>query len=549
MPENVFLHTNTTTLVTGETLYYKLYCLNPSNSKSSTISKIAYVELVESTKQNVFKHQIYLEKGTGHGDFFVPTTLKSGNYKLIAYTNWMLNKPASEIFQLDIVILNPFEVSEKKDATTLRNEKIKSTNQLDKQYNTENKNFSIQLNKKTFSNREKIELQIKYLNEIPQKGNYSLSVKRVEDIGLKNQLTAKEYANTLIGSPRNVKLNGKEIVLPELRGEMISGSIISKNGLSTVKNKIIALSIPGKSYAFKLVNTNESGKFIFNLDKAYYGTNVIIQIISDQLEDLTIQLDKSNLVDYSFLSFENGSTLDSDIRSNLQRRSIASQIQNAYYETKSDSIAKTLPPTSFFNSLGREYILDDFKRFPTLKETTIEVVTELYYKKDNNNYSLFIRDHESKTDLQQPVLVLVDGLLIQDMNELFNYKTENIYKINFVPGGYYYGPKLFNGVINFTTKNNDYTSKLSGDYIIKPAILRPINPKTYYKQDYTDPSKYDRIPDYRYQLLWIPELTLENKENTISFYSSDVNGTFEIIVEGFTDKGIPISLKETIEVK
>jgi hypothetical protein len=553
--EKIFVHTNATTFVTGETLYYKLYCLNPSDNTLSTVSKIAYVELVEGNKQNVFTHKLYLDKGTNQGDFFVPTTLQTGNYKLIAYTNWMLNKSELEIFQLDISIINPFQISERNNSNpetntiTLEKDKLTDNNHFVTENPIQNKNFSLELNKKIFSNREQIALQIKPLTETPEKGNYSLSVRKLDDLPRRPQLNAREYINMPIKATRSSQTNEKEMILPELRGEMITGSIVSKKESNDVQNKTIALSIPGKSYAFKLANTNQSGKFIFNLDKAYYNSNVIIQVLGDDREDYIVKLNKSNSIDYSVLPIQNNLGLTSEIKNSLQERSIASQIENAYYDKKTDSIARVTPTNSFFNSLGKEYILDNFTRFPTLKETITEVVFEMYFREKNNTYTLGVRNYSSDKEISEPTLVLIDGLLIQNINELFDYKTDNIYKINIVPGGYYLGSKLFNGIISFTTKNNDFISKSTGDYILKADIPRPLIKKEYYTPDYTDKAKYDRIPDYRYQLIWMPELTLENKENSISFFTSDVSGKFEITLEGFTDKGVPVSLKEIIEVE
>jgi len=56
--ETIFLSTNATTFVTGETLYYKLNCLKLSDKTKSNVSKIAYVELVDSDKKKVFKNKI-----------------------------------------------------------------------------------------------------------------------------------------------------------------------------------------------------------------------------------------------------------------------------------------------------------------------------------------------------------------------------------------------------------------------------------------------------------------------------------------------------------
>lgn len=551
--ENIFIHTNATTFVTGETLYYKLYCLNRVNNKLSQISKIAYIELIDSNKENVFTHKLFLENGTGQGDFFVPTTIKTGNYKLIAYSHWMLNMPVSEIFQLDIAIINPFQNYEKNGTNSVSNitsspkENIRKENNLIEGSTFKNKDVTLNLNKKTFSNREQITLQIESLSEI---GNYSLSVRKVEDLIRKPQLHAKEYVTNHSQTINELSSNENEIILPELRGEMITGMVVSKKESNTVANKTVAFSIPGNSYAFKIAKTNQSGKFIFNIDKAYYNSDIVLQITDDDRENFYIKLDKPRSVDHSLLPLISYLELTPDMKNSIQDRSTASQIENAYQNKKTDSIAKRTIPDSFFDPNAKEYILDNYTRFPTLKETIIEVVTEMYFKQKENNYTLHLRDTNFITEeIPEPSLVLVDGLLIQNATELFDYKTENIYKISIVPGIYYYGPKAFNGIISITTKNNDFISKMNGDHILKTTISKPVIKKVYFQPDYSNGTKYERIPDYRNQLLWLPELTLDNRKKTISFYTSDITGTFEIVLEGFTDKGIPISLKEIIEVK
>jgi len=60
---------------------------------------------------------------------------------------------------------------------------------------------------------------------------------------------------------------------------------------------------------------------------------------------------------------------------------------------------------------------------------------------------------------------------------------------------------------------------------------------------------YFRIPDDRYQLLWIPELSLSGKEIKIDFFTSDLTGEFEICIEGFSEEQKPISIRKSIYVK
>lgn len=549
MQEKIFLHLNTTTFVTGETLYFKIYCMNPVNNSTSLISKIGYVELIDSNKQVVSKNKIYLEKGIGEGNYFIPTTLSTGNYKLIAYTKWMLNNSSSNFEVIDLTIINPYkpkQVANFSENNTISNTRNSSSSAQNESSVT--KNITIEKNKKTYSNREKVNLNIIPLSGHLEKGNYSLSVRKLVNLPIKRQRNAIEFKeNNTITNTKNSITNID--IIPELRGELITGSISSKKKELGINNKIILLSIPGKSFAVKSAKTNSSGKFIFILDKNPDNSNCIVQVMDDNRNDYSIQLDEPTKTETASLNFQSDLNLTMNDSVAIQEQSIANQIENSYYEIKKDTLVTETKTESFFNTFQKEYALDDYTRFPTFKETIIEVVTELYFRKNNDDYLLYVRNDKKDLTIYGPPLVLVDGIVIQDVNELFNYNMANVSKISLINEGYVYGPGLFGGLVSIETKNNDYQTKATGDFIKKTDIQRPLSETKFFVPDYTDKSKTERIPDYRYQLLWLPQLTLTGSENPISFYTSDVTGTFEITLEGFTDQGIPISLKDTFEVQ
>jgi len=66
---------------------------------------------------------------------------------------------------------------------------------------------------------------------------------------------------------------------------------------------------------------------------------------------------------------------------------------------------------------------------------------------------------------------------------------------------------------------------------------------------YGSDNKFNRIPDYRNQLLWIPNFKLDRQEKIIKFFTSDNKGVYEICLEGFTNDGKPVSLKQNITIK
>ena len=115
--EQIFVQTNSTFLMTGETLYFKIFCQQRKNNKPTMLSKVAYLELIDELGTPVFQTKISLQKGSGHGDLFIPSTFSSGNYTLIAYTRWMRNFTTDSFFQNQITIVNPFRLS----ATTSSN--------------------------------------------------------------------------------------------------------------------------------------------------------------------------------------------------------------------------------------------------------------------------------------------------------------------------------------------------------------------------------------------------------------------------------------------
>ena len=85
------------------------------------------------------------------------------------------------------------------------------------------------------------------------------------------------------------------------------------------------------------------------------------------------------------------------------------------------------------------------------------------------------------------ILVLVDGLFISEHEELINYNANKIKKISFVSGKYFYGTKVFDGILSFETVNGDYEKNLpkaEKSYYKKLNLFQPQRQKNYFKQKY-----------------------------------------------------------------
>jgi hypothetical protein len=109
LQEKIFVHTDKSFYVAGETAWFKLYNTDPANGKPSTLSKVAYIELFDRFQKPVIQTKISLNDATGAGAILLPATLNSGQYILRAYTSWMKNFSSTTFFEKPVTIVNTFK--------------------------------------------------------------------------------------------------------------------------------------------------------------------------------------------------------------------------------------------------------------------------------------------------------------------------------------------------------------------------------------------------------------------------------------------------------
>lgn len=551
--EAIFIHLNTSLLLAGERLYYKAYILNSKTENLSTLSKIAYVELIDKEKKTVFKHKLRLTSGMGKGDFLVPTDVPTGNYKLLGYTQWMKNDGQNHLFQGDIGIINPYlenqnVISAKKDGIanlTLNDSFLK----ISRPRGT--KHLSLSTDSKVYEKRSHVSISLKSLLEGSSHGNYSISVRKMDDFETNEKPSAESFMKVFEEAVPVESKTSEIRYLPELRGELISGRVLRKDTNSPAKGKRVSVSIPGEDFVLKVGNTNESGIFFFNLDAEYSGMEAVFQVLGLDHDQYIIELSQNEPMDIENLSFENLVITD-EMKDLLLERSIFNQVENAYVEVKSDSIRSFRDVRPFYRNLAQVYNLDDYTRFPTVQETIVEVIDHVWFRKNNlGEYVFQVRGYDSFTYSQLLPLVIVDGVLVQRHQDLVEYSTKNVQKIGLFRERFRIGPQVFQGMVAIETKLGDFKLPSNEEFIKLEKLFKPLPEKHYFKQSYSAATKMEteRIPDFRHQLLWEPDFKLTSDEIKIDFFTSDVTGNFEICLEGFTFKGEPISLREVIQVE
>jgi hypothetical protein len=110
--EKIYLQTDKSFYISGEIMWFKSYVVDAMRNHFFSLSKVAYVELINRESKPVIQGKILLQKGTGSGSFFIPLSLPTGSYKIRAYTNWMKNFGADYYFEKNITIVNTMKRSQ-----------------------------------------------------------------------------------------------------------------------------------------------------------------------------------------------------------------------------------------------------------------------------------------------------------------------------------------------------------------------------------------------------------------------------------------------------
>lgn len=106
LQEKIYLHADRNFYLAGDLLWFKLYVTDAVLHQPLSISKLAYVEVLDASHTQVLQAKIALNKGSGNGSLAIPISLNSGHYLIRAYTNWMKNAGADYFFEKQITIVN-----------------------------------------------------------------------------------------------------------------------------------------------------------------------------------------------------------------------------------------------------------------------------------------------------------------------------------------------------------------------------------------------------------------------------------------------------------
>ncbi len=523
--ERVFVYTDKDCYVVGENIWMKFCSMTP-DLKPSTLSKVGYIE-ISDIQQPHLQLKLALKNGSGSGKVRISENIPTGIYELSGYTRIMRNDNSQVIFKRKIAIINPAQSLDPKRA------KLKE-NDIPNIKLPENKgNVRIKIDKNTYQEREKVNFSLESLSQ--GLSELVISVRRNDSFAFVESVDNEAWLKQVKQS--SVTISNE--YLPEYEGHIITANFndnIESNifsSLSLVGSKICY--VPGRIAPDDKTATFYTGEI--------YGPQEIVTSVTDfSLKETSNQL--TILSPYANYIPESLPELQLKVDSNLLvDRYLGAQL------TSDSALYQPIRKSEYYTSSYR-YNLDQYTRFPTLSETILEFVYTVKISKMNDVRKFRVFSNESNSFTSSNTLVLLDGVPIFDQEKLIDYSPYLIKKMEVFDGRYAFGDRVYDCILFFTTHKQNLPNYQLGQGSLLFKYDFPSLPIPFESPDYSNDSlRNSRKPDFRHTLYWNPEVTIEKgKPVEHSFYTSDLKGNFEIIVEGIDSEGKIISGRSYFEV-
>lgn len=342
--------------------------------------------------------------------------------------------------------------------------------------------------------------------------------------------------------------------IPEIDGHIIHGRIIDTRTQAPANNILAYLSLPGKKLHLYGARSNSSGLVSFHTRDIYGPSELVAQ--TDTQQDSTYKIDILSPFSNEYSGTKQPELiLNEDIRKQLFTQSLSSQVQNVYSSNKLRTFYPALVDSSaFYLKPDKTYLLDNFVRFNTMEEVLREYVVEVPVTRQRDDFSVWVTVRPHLTDIPKSVkpLIILDGVPIFDSgNKIIKYDPKKVRSLDVVAQKYFLGALNFEGILNFTTyKGNLPDFQLDAKATIVDYEGLQLKREFYSPVYETAAQTESRLPDFRNVLYWSPDIKINSDgKKIISFYTSDQENDYTIMLQGISSSGKAGSASLNIEVK
>ena len=552
--EKTYISTDREIYVSGDKIWCSAFCVDAANGlRPSSLSAIAYVEIV-SEDGTLESGKIALSEGRGAGTIEIPATAPTGNYRIVAYTAYTKNTPGfnpQEHISKTISIFNTSTKERVKNGV-----KILSDSEYDALRTPASTQPAAGALSITCHRSAEGYLEVVLTNNSAAPADLSLSLSNRDGIippdntsidafmgaaASAAQAAAGAESAAARASARAASATAEAAELPEYEGEIIRGRIAgaTTDEIEGLKGRSAFISVPTeKSDLYSSIVDND-GMIKFVTNNIYGTKEMVCEIEDNDLARCHIEL-ISPFVSPKLKGIP-ALQMAPSIKEDLQRRGLSVQLCRSF---SADTLASLMPIRE--NPLipsydAIEYKLDDYKRFPVMRELFIEFINEIKVRRVDGKEQLKVKTHlEERVSLfdKNNSLIMVDGIPVFDHSQVIEYDPLLVESVVVYPYKYYTGWRSFCGMANFVT----YKKNLPG--IKFNDGVRVVQFKgCSYPMAFTCQEIGEDFPDYRELLYWHPQIKLPAGESSSIKVKIPANvKEIRICAEGMMENGTPFSI-------
>ena len=391
--ERVWVSTDKDVYLAGDMVWCSVFSVDPNSGKLSSENSVAYVELSSDAGQLV-SAKIALVGGRGSGAIQIPLSAPTGNYALVAYT-------AASRGRGDLV-----EIVEPSRYTSSGITRGKSSGSVE---------LFVQPSPVT-SSTARVSLD----NRMSSDATVSVSVIHEDGLLSPSGKTFADFVDT-----RSIPFEGSS---EDKDGETLHGRLFGADASSVMVDMdlLAVAAFPGYAedvYAGKIA---ADGTVSFRTGNLYGKRDMVCEIIGlDDSKECRLVMDTPFLgvkvPDIPSLK------LSESTREALEMRmkSFGTSL-NVGVDTLSEFLPKR-GGVFLADELCKRYHLDDFRRFPTIRETLVEITPDLRIRKDIKGKPQIqtvlegvVRDN---TEFSGNMLVMIDGVPVKDIEKLLEFEA------------------------------------------------------------------------------------------------------------------------------
>lgn len=533
-PEQLDLHLDKKLYFAGDRLWYAVY-LNNIPRASSYLSGIVYIEVRSVSDSVIFRQKTRCVNGVGHGDLLLPRQMRSGSYKLAAYTLWSLNAGKALEFSLNIPIINvdlPLDdkIAEQREASIV----------LTGYDGTGNAGFKVN-GPGTFVVADQDRVHFVGEAIAGQSNEFRVDLSRARGSWLSASLMDKDLNLTVHKTIRR-ESTGYSIVLRPSRAKIrtrerfeIQMEVADNEGRPVTAN--VSLSVyPKATSSVAVVPT--CGPF---------PPSAIVESKGLSRETFLYPPSQRTLPPLPF-STPKGMPSPANLDAGFVKEVVTSLAMKKKTMRSYGSSLVYRPEVNYLLPANNVYSPSEFNTLPSLPEFIREVVPTVRVRKSKTGRKMFVRNSDNPDNIyffKQPALLLVDGVVVEDTEKVLALPLDEVESLSVLWGiNEVNKAGIFsladNGIVSIITRSRTAFAN-SGQELLK-GIHQPFL--------FALPGvegKDESLPLFTDVLYWNPAIRLNGKDK-VSLRASDDVETWIVELRGMTDSGDPIQAQAEFSV-